>query len=88
MISYNINWHQITKNLLITGLALIIISFLDLIVGIDILALFIIIQIIGNIIVYSLIILIKKELKLFKNTLPQLLIYMIMIIFIILGIFF
>lgn len=40
MISYNINWHQKKKYLLVTGSALIIISFLDLLMGFDILVLF------------------------------------------------
>jgi hypothetical protein len=87
IISYSISWHQISKNLLVTGVTLVIISFFDLITGFEILALFILIQIIGNIMVYSLIIIIKKKLEFFKKTLPQLLIYMIMVIFIFLGIF-
>ena len=53
IISYSIAWHQISKNLLVTGVTLIGISFLDLIMGFDILALFITIQIIGNILVYA-----------------------------------
>ena len=87
IISYSISWHQISKNLLVTGVTLVIISFLDLIIGFDILALFITIQIIGNILVYSLILIIKKKSELFKKTLPQLLIFTIMVIFILLGIF-
>ncbi|MBY8985757.1 MAG: hypothetical protein KGD65_11850 [Candidatus Lokiarchaeota archaeon] len=87
IISYSIAWHQISKNLLVTGVTLIVISFLDLIMGIYILALFITIQVIGNILVYSLILLIKKKSDLFKKTLPQLLIFAIMVVFILLGIF-
>ncbi|MHA2292829.1 MAG: hypothetical protein ACXACK_11735 [Candidatus Hodarchaeales archaeon] len=82
-----IPWHQITNTLLMSGLALLIISFNDTIQGIDILGMFIGFVIAGNYVVFILISLVKDP-ALMGQSIPQLIIFTLMIILIILGVLF
>ena len=82
-----IPWHQITNLLLMTGLALVIISLNDSVQGIDILGLFTVFLIAGNFTVFILISFFKYR-ALFHQSLPQLIVFTLMIILITLGIFF
>ncbi|MHA2330284.1 MAG: hypothetical protein ACXACR_17325 [Candidatus Hodarchaeales archaeon] len=84
---FYISWHQITIVLLINGVTLVILSLLDSIINNEILAFFIIIIIIGNISVFIIISLLKYK-NIFNQTIPQTILFAIMIVFIILGIFF
>jgi len=82
-----IPWHQITNTLLMSGPALLIISFNDTIQGINILGLFIGFLIAGNFAVFILISLFKYR-ALFGQSIPQLIVFTLIIILIILGILF
>ncbi len=84
---FYISYHQITMTLLISGLALIIISLFDSIKGINTLALFITILIIGNFSVFVGISLVKYR-NLFAQTVPQLLFFLVLIILLFLGIYY
>jgi len=82
---FYISYHQITITLLVSGIALVIASMLDNTVGI-ILAFFVLIIIIGNISVFIAISLSKYK-SAFSQTVPQIIIYSIMVLLIILGLF-
>ncbi len=83
---FYISYHQITMTLLISGLSLIIISLFDSIKGINTLALFITILIIGNFSVFIGISLIKYR-NLFAQTIPQMFFYLVLILLLFLGIY-
>lgn len=84
---FYISYHQITITLLVNGIALVIISIFDTVVGIDFLAILVIGIIIGNISVFILISLTNYR-STFKQTIPQTIIFGILVILIILGIIF
>lgn len=86
-VGFHISWHQTAMVLLISGLALIIISLFDSIVVIDILALFITILIIGNFLVFIIISTIKHR-ELLVQSIPQMFFFTLMIFLIFLGIIF
>lgn len=86
-VGFHISWHQTAMVLLISGLALIIISLFDSITGIDILALFITFLIIGNFSVF-IIISITKHRELLGQSIPQVFFFTFMIFLIFLGIIF
>jgi len=86
-VGYYNPWHQITNTLLISGLALIVISLFDSVSGINILALFITILITGNFLVFFGISIIKHR-ELLGQSIPQMLFFTLMISLILLGIIF
>ena len=86
-VGFYISYHQITLTLLISGLALVIISIFNSITGIDNLALFISIIIIGNFLVFIIISIVKYR-KLLGQSIPQMFFFTLMIALIILGIIF
>lgn len=83
---FYVSYHQITNTLLASGIALVLAAIIDNIVG-NALALFILIIIIGNISVFIGISLSKYK-SVFGQTVPQIIIYSVIILLIILGLFF
>ena len=84
---FSTSWHEITITFLVMGVALVLISIFDTVIGIDFLAILIISIIIGKIAVYILFPL-RNYPSVFKQIITPVIIYVILVILILLGIIF
>ena len=83
-VGFYIPWHQITNVLLLSGLALVMGSFLSSIPGIDILAIFITLIVAGNFLIF-IVISLKKYRPIIGQSIPQFIFFSLIILLSILG---
>lgn len=81
-----ISWHQITFLLFLSGVAFGFLSFNNTMSFQNLLSLFLLILIAGNFLLFIALIIFKKHISLLSKSLPQIVLFSLLILFIILGI--
>jgi hypothetical protein len=86
LISVYVPWYQVGYTLLLLGVSIIILTVLKKGESLKVFSIIVLVQLIGNLVVFVLVTLFKQQYDMFSQTLPQLVLYVVLIVLITLGI--
>ena len=84
---FYISYHQVTLVMLINGVVVLLLSVFDTVPGSTLLVLLILVMILGNILAFAIISILQYR-EVFNQTIPQTILYAILIVLLIVGMFF